>query len=199
MFVGLPGEIIQCWTRLYHSWSRWLLATLCMGAGAEWNDGSRNWSRVHVGTAPPLSALRRRRILLNHSVVCCTCLEKFPGLFRRTESLHGHRTKLRCELDIQIGYSFGLNLSPNWYSSCMCFASQWSNGPLTEFRPVLKIVVPDELHGSIITKSLPVRPNMTTREVCKIIAHKARITNPQDYGLFKLVDGEGNFYESHLL
>lgn len=32
---------------------------------------------------------------------------------------------------------------------------------------------------------------MTTREVCKIIAHKARITNPQDYGLFKLVDGEG--------
>lgn len=66
----------------------------------------------------------------------------------------------------------------------------WSNGPLTEFRPVLKIVVPDELHGSIITKALPVRPNMTTRDVCKIIAHKARITNPQDYGLFKLVDGE---------
>ncbi|XP_034238046.1 protein sprint isoform X2 [Thrips palmi] len=66
----------------------------------------------------------------------------------------------------------------------------WGSGPLTEFRSVLKIVVPDELHGSIITKTLPVRPNMTTREVCKIIAHKARITNPQDYGLFKLVDGE---------
>ncbi|KAE8751178.1 hypothetical protein FOCC_FOCC002006 [Frankliniella occidentalis] len=66
----------------------------------------------------------------------------------------------------------------------------WGTGPLTEFRSVLKIVVPDELHGSIITKTLPVRPNMTTREVCKIIAHKARITNPQDYGLFKLVDGE---------
>lgn len=32
---------------------------------------------------------------------------------------------------------------------------------------------------------------MTTRDVCKIIAHKVRITNPQDYGLFKLVDGEG--------
>jgi len=35
---------------------------------------------------------------------------------------------------------------------------------------------------------------MTTRDVCKIIAHKVRITNPQDYGLFKLVDGEG-WYE----
>jgi hypothetical protein len=76
---------------------------------------------------------------------------------------------------------------------------------LSEFRSVLKIVVPDEMHGSIITKTLPVRPNMTTRDVCKIIAHKVRITNPQDYGLFKLVDGEGwyklftnyNFHFSH--
>nr|CAD7203558.1 unnamed protein product [Timema douglasi] len=63
-------------------------------------------------------------------------------------------------------------------------------GLLADFRSVLKIVVPDEVHGSIITKTLPVRPNMTTRDVCKIIAHKVRITNPQDYGLFKLVDGE---------
>ncbi|XP_075233749.1 protein sprint-like isoform X3 [Lycorma delicatula] len=66
----------------------------------------------------------------------------------------------------------------------------WGSGPLSEFRSVLKIVVPDEMNGSIITKTLPVRPNMTTRDVCKIIAHKVRITNPQDYGLFKLVDGE---------
>lgn len=68
-------------------------------------------------------------------------------------------------------------------------AADCSDGP-AEFRSVLKIVVPDEMHGSIITKTLPVRPNMTTRDVCKIIAHKVRITNPQDYGLFKLVDGE---------
>ncbi|KAF2902400.1 hypothetical protein ILUMI_03797, partial [Ignelater luminosus] len=55
---------------------------------------------------------------------------------------------------------------------------------------VLKVVVPDELHGSILTKTLPARPHMTTKEVCKIIAHKARITNPQDYALYRLVDGE---------
>ncbi|XP_046663899.1 protein sprint isoform X2 [Homalodisca vitripennis] len=66
----------------------------------------------------------------------------------------------------------------------------WGSGPMSEFRSVLKIVVPDEMNGSIITKTLPVRPNMTTRDVCKIIAHKVRITNPQDYGLYKLVDGE---------
>jgi hypothetical protein len=75
---------------------------------------------------------------------------------------------------------------------------QWRVASLTEFRSVLKIVVPDEMHGSIITKTLPVRPNMTTRDVCKIIAHKVRITNPQDYGLFKLVDGEG-WYEIVLI
>lgn len=54
----------------------------------------------------------------------------------------------------------------------------------------MKVVVPDELHGSILTKTLPARPHMTTKEVCKIIAHKARITNPQDYALYRLVDGE---------
>ncbi|CAB0002409.1 unnamed protein product [Nesidiocoris tenuis] len=64
------------------------------------------------------------------------------------------------------------------------------SGPLAEFRSVLKIVVPDERNGSIITKTLPIRPNMTTKDVCKIIAHKVRITNPQDYGLYKLIDGE---------
>lgn len=60
-----------------------------------------------------------------------------------------------------------------------------------EFQSVLKVIVPDELHGSILTKTLPARPHMTTKEVCKIIAHKAKITNPQDFALYRLVDGEG--------
>lgn len=56
---------------------------------------------------------------------------------------------------------------------------------------VLRIIIPDEYNGSIQTKTIPVRPFTTTREVCKIIAHKSQITNPMDYGLFKLADGEG--------
>lgn len=62
---------------------------------------------------------------------------------------------------------------------------------------VLRILVPDELHGSLNTRTLPVRPNMNTREICRILAHKIRCTNPQDYGLFKLVQGEGKrwFYQ----
>ncbi|XP_076030151.1 src homology 2 domain-containing protein sprint isoform X2 [Oratosquilla oratoria] len=54
---------------------------------------------------------------------------------------------------------------------------------------VMKIVIPDEKNGSIVTRTLPIRPGTTTREVCKMMAHKMRVTNPQDYGLYKLVDG----------
>lgn len=71
---------------------------------------------------------------------------------------------------------------------------QLSYDPLNELKSVLKVVVPDETNGSLLTKTLPVRPHMTTRDVCKIIAHKLRITNPQDYSLFKLIDGQGNHY-----
>lgn len=55
---------------------------------------------------------------------------------------------------------------------------------------ILKVVIPDESNGSVQTRTLPVRPNTTVREISRIIAHKARVTNSQDYGLFKLVDGE---------
>ncbi|KAG1653318.1 Protein sprint [Nymphon striatum] len=61
---------------------------------------------------------------------------------------------------------------------------------ISDLQGFMKIMIPDELNGSIISKTLPVRPNMTTREVCKMIAHKHRITNPQDYGLYQLVGGE---------
>ncbi|XP_053972440.1 protein sprint isoform X3 [Hylaeus volcanicus] len=62
---------------------------------------------------------------------------------------------------------------------------------------VLRILVPDELHGSLNTRTLPVRPNMNIREICRILAHKIRCTNPQDYGLFKLVHGEETLLGDH--
>ncbi|XP_025602606.1 protein sprint isoform X5 [Athalia rosae] len=62
---------------------------------------------------------------------------------------------------------------------------------------VLRILVPDELHGSLNTRTLPVRPNNNTREICRILAHKIRCTNPQDYGLFKLVQGEETLLGDH--
>ncbi|XP_064600127.1 uncharacterized protein LOC135466527 isoform X2 [Liolophura sinensis] len=59
----------------------------------------------------------------------------------------------------------------------------------------LKVVIPDELHGSITWRTLPVRANMNTRDVCIMLAHKLKVTNPQDYGLYLLTDGN----EKHLV
>jgi len=64
------------------------------------------------------------------------------------------------------------------------------DGTNTLRASVLKVIIPDEMNGSLQKRTLPVRPNTTTKDLCRIIAHKARITNPQDYGLFKLVNGE---------
>ncbi|CAN7999802.1 unnamed protein product, partial [Ixodes hexagonus] len=61
---------------------------------------------------------------------------------------------------------------------------------VADLQGFMQIVIPDELSGSILSKTLPVMPNMTTKEVCKMIAHKFKVTNPEDYGLFKLVKGE---------
>ncbi|CAG0888234.1 unnamed protein product [Darwinula stevensoni] len=54
----------------------------------------------------------------------------------------------------------------------------------------LRILIPDEDQGSILSRTLPARPGMTTRDVSKMVAHKLHITNPQDFALYKLTDDE---------
>ncbi|XP_058978975.1 protein sprint isoform X2 [Musca domestica] len=101
-----------------------------------------------------------------------------------------------------------LNGEPGYYLTALCSAVHvlksfmasenesgtgsldWRSSSLPACSSVLRVIIPDECNGSLQTRTLPVRPHTTTREVCRIIAHKARITNPQDYALFKLVDGE---------
>ena len=50
-------------------------------------------------------------------------------------------------------------------------------------------MIPDEKNGSIVTRTLPIRPGSTARDLCRMMAHKLRVTNPQDFALYKLVDG----------
>ncbi|XP_067659967.1 protein sprint-like isoform X2 [Haliotis asinina] len=65
---------------------------------------------------------------------------------------------------------------------------------ISDMQGFLKIAIPDELRDSIVWKTLPIRPSMNTKDVCALIAHKFKVTNPQDYGLYLLVDGD----ERHL-
>ncbi|KAL1415969.1 hypothetical protein MTO96_028559 [Rhipicephalus appendiculatus] len=69
-------------------------------------------------------------------------------------------------------------------------ASMFRYPRMADLQGFMQIVIPDELSGSIVAKTLPVLPHMTAKEVRKMIAHKFRVTNPEDYGLFKLVKGE---------
>ena len=61
---------------------------------------------------------------------------------------------------------------------------------IADLKAYMKIMIPNEFTSSIETKTLPVRPNMTTKEVCKMIAHKFKITNAEDFGLFKVTNGQ---------
>lgn len=72
-------------------------------------------------------------------------------------------------------------------------AAQLEGGHLpsiSDMQGFMKIAIPDEQQDTIMWQTLPVRPSMTTRDVCAMIAHKFKITNPQDYGLYTLENGE---------
>uniref|UniRef100_A0A1B0FI24 Protein sprint n=1 Tax=Glossina morsitans morsitans TaxID=37546 RepID=A0A1B0FI24_GLOMM len=101
-----------------------------------------------------------------------------------------------------------LNGEPGYYLTALCSAVHvlksfmasenetgsgsldWRSSSLPACSSVLRVIIPDECNGSLQTRTLLLNRSSDLREVCRIIAHKARITNPQDYGLFKLVDGE---------
>ncbi|GFU17087.1 protein sprint [Trichonephila clavipes] len=89
------------------------------------------------------------------------------------------------------GVSYGVDMgSPRSQLGCKTPSPEPRLACIADLQGFLKIMIPDELTGSIISKTLPIKPNMTTKEVAKLIAHKFNITNPQDYCLFKLVNGE---------
>ncbi|XP_076313653.1 uncharacterized protein LOC143226508 isoform X3 [Tachypleus tridentatus] len=56
-----------------------------------------------------------------------------------------------------------------------------------DLQGYLKVMFPDEVSGDVRYKTLPVPPNMTTKEVCRMAASKFGVTDAQDYGLFSLV------------
>lgn len=57
---------------------------------------------------------------------------------------------------------------------------------IANMQAYMKIMIPNELTSIITCKTVPVRHNMTTREVCRMIAHTFRITNPEDYALYRI-------------
>ena len=55
----------------------------------------------------------------------------------------------------------------------------------------IRVLIPNDVNGSIASKSFPITPAMTVRDVSKLVAHRMRVTNPEDHGLYTLQDGVG--------
>uniref|UniRef100_A0A0N5ADU5 VPS9 domain-containing protein n=1 Tax=Syphacia muris TaxID=451379 RepID=A0A0N5ADU5_9BILA len=53
----------------------------------------------------------------------------------------------------------------------------------------VRVAIPDEIDGSIRYHTFPGVPQMTAGKLCRVIAHQFGITNPEDHGLYLLVDG----------
>ncbi len=56
---------------------------------------------------------------------------------------------------------------------------------------VLKVLVADENQSSLLARTVPLRPSMTVRDVTKLLALKLKLSNPQDFTLVALIDGQG--------
>ncbi|KAJ2951791.1 hypothetical protein O0L34_g13956 [Tuta absoluta] len=74
-------------------------------------------------------------------------------------------------------------------------ATPWRRGSVESARDeatvaVVRVALPDECRGSIRRVALPCRPGARARDLCRALAHAAAITNPQDYALFALHDGQ---------
>lgn len=61
---------------------------------------------------------------------------------------------------------------------------------------VLRVLVADENQSSLLARTVPLRPSMTVRDVTKLLALKLRLSNPQDFTLVALVDGQGTTISS---
>lgn len=70
-------------------------------------------------------------------------------------------------------------------------ASCTSSSPTPQQPCVLRVLVADENQSSLLARTVPLRPSMTVRDVTKLLALKLRLSNPQDFTLVALVDGQG--------
>jgi len=54
----------------------------------------------------------------------------------------------------------------------------------------LTVLVPSHLSGSLVQRSVPLRPGMTVRDVSRIIAAKMQLQDPEQFCLYRLMGGE---------
>ncbi|XP_066281181.1 ras and Rab interactor 2-like [Branchiostoma lanceolatum] len=61
---------------------------------------------------------------------------------------------------------------------------------VSDVQGFMKIAIFNHNHGTIVNKTLPVRQDMTAKEVCAMISHKFKLANPDNWKLVQVVKGE---------
>jgi len=70
--------------------------------------------------------------------------------------------------------------------------------PSPLLSPTLSVLVPDPDSGCLDHRSVPLRPQMTSRDVARYIAQRMNIHNPEDFALFSLIDGKDSLLPEEL-
>ncbi|XP_078592031.1 ras and Rab interactor 2-like isoform X2 [Branchiostoma floridae x Branchiostoma japonicum] len=61
---------------------------------------------------------------------------------------------------------------------------------VSDVQGFMKIAIFNHNHGTIVNKTLPVRQDMTAKEVCSMISHKFKLANADNFKLVQVVKGE---------
>lgn len=125
--------------------------------------------------------------------VWSSAIQVLKNMFSLNESNHlvnGNNSKSSGPaLKSQSPFSFRKKLIDSGpFSKCKEDSPSFTPKPLANLQAYMKVLIPNELTSSIACKTVPVRSNMTTKEVCRMIAHTYRITNPEDYALYRIKD-----------
>ena len=53
-------------------------------------------------------------------------------------------------------------------------------------------VIPESGKNHLVSKNVPLRNDSAkAKEICTLLTHMVGVSNPSDYGLYSIVDGEG--------
>lgn len=58
---------------------------------------------------------------------------------------------------------------------------------------MLTVTIPQSESSSLVTKNVPLRNDTAkVKEICTVLGHMCSISNPSEFTLFSIVDGQGN-------
>ena len=56
-------------------------------------------------------------------------------------------------------------------------------------------IIPESGKNHLVSKSVPLRNDSAkVKDICALLTHMVGVSNPSDYGLYSIIDGEGKLF-----